>query len=429
MSLYESALSRLDEIATFIELEDEILTRLKAFHAFHEFNIPLRLDNGQILVCPAFRGVHDEMRGPGKGGIRFHLNVTADEVRALALWMTLKCALVNIPFSGAKGGITVNPKELSKMELERLSRAYIEYLGDLIGPDSDIPAPDVNTNSMIMGWMMDEYSKMHRKQVPACITGKPISLGGSQGRNTATGRGGFFCFEALAKIDGLEPENTTVAIQGFGNAGQAIAQYLFDAGYKVLAVSDSKGATFCKQGLDIPSVIENKRKGSLVYCDQSVCMIEGKNEKLSHDELLALDVDILIPAALENAIHADNAKNIKARYIIELANGPVTPEADVILDKKDITLIPDILANAGGVVVSYFEWIQNRGGWRWEADEVDEKLYKVMSHAFDRTYQYAKSNAVSFRKAAYAVSIETLEEAYRAHGTEAYFNPNEAAKA
>lgn len=421
MTLYESALSRLDELNELVELKSEIIARLKAFHAFHEFTIPLRLDNGQLRIFPAYRGVHDDTLGPGKGGIRFHQNVDQDEIKALAFWMTLKCSLLKLPYSGAKGGIEVNPKELTKMELERLSRAYITSLGDVIGPNIDIPAPDVNTNQMIMGWMMDEYSKQHRMHLPACITGKPLSLGGSLGRETATGRGGFFCFEALAKKDGLKPEETTIAIQGFGNAGQAIAQFLYEAGYKVVAVSDSKGAIYNEAGLDIPLIIEQKHQGQLVYCEQSVCYIDGKENSLSREELLGLDVDVLIPAALENAIDKSNAKHIQAKYIIELANGPVTPEADVFLDKKGVKLIPDILANAGGVTVSYFEWVQNRTGERWKATRVDEMLREMIGDAFEETYFISQSKDVSLRKAAYAVSLKNLQEAYLAKGTEEYY--------
>ena len=379
-SLYTEALSRLDQASQYITLEPEILTRLKAFHSMSEFNIPLRLDNGQLVVLPAYRGIHNDVKGPGKGGIRFHQDVTADEVRALACWMTLKCALVDIPYSGAKGGIAVDPKKLSRLELERLSRAYIEHIGDRIGPNLDIPAPDVNTNQMIMGWMMDEYSKLHRQFSPACITGKPISLGGSLGRNTATGRGGFFCLQALRQHDDLQPNDMRVAIQGFGNAGQAIAKFMFDEGYQIVAVSDSKGATYCEQGLDIPSIIEQKNRGESIYCQGSVCLIDESSRKMSREDLLTLDVDILIPAALENAIHIDNASNVRAKYIVELANGPITPDADKILDEKNILIIPDILANAGGVVVSYFEWVQNRMGMYWGEQEVDDKLKTIYSN-------------------------------------------------
>lgn len=419
--LYKEVLQRLDEASQYIELDSETLTRLKAFHSMSEFHIPLRLDNGELVVLPAYRGIHTDVKGPGKGGIRFHQDVDADEVRALASWMTLKCALVDIPFSGAKGGVAVNPKQLSRLEIERLSRAYIRHLADRMGPKLDIPAPDVNTNQMIMGWMMDEYSKLHQSHSPDCITGKPISLGGSLGRNTATGRGGFFCLNALNQSEGLKPEKTRVAIQGFGNAGQAIARFMFDLGYQVVAVSDSKGATYCESGLDIPAIIEQKNAGGRIYCDNSVCKIDQQAHQLTHEELLALDVDILVPAALENAIHQGNADSIKAKYIIELANGPITKDADEVLDSKNILVIPDILANAGGVIVSYFEWVQNRQGYHWTEAEVDSRLQTTIVRAFDKTFAFAKNHAISIRKAAYAVAMSHLQEVYIAKGTQRYF--------
>ena len=363
-SLFSEAHQRLEEALRYVTLTDDAIERLKLPKASLKVSIPVRMDNGDLRIFPGYRVRYDDTRGPTKGGIRFHPSVSVDEVQTLAFWMTFKCAVLNLPFGGAKGGITVNPKELSKFELERLSRGYIDAIADFIGPDIDIPAPDVYTNQMIMGWMMDEYSLIKRKIVPAVITGKPLTMGGSLGRQTATAMGAFFVMENVMPKLNRSAESTTVAIQGFGNAGSILAELLFQAGYKVVAISDSKGAIYSPNGLHIPSVKEFKestRGLKAVYCEDSVCNIV-EHETLTNEELLTLDVDVLIPAALENQITSANADGVKAKFIFEVANGPISPAADKILEEKKILVFPDILTNAGGVTVSYFEWAQNRTG-------------------------------------------------------------------
>lgn len=422
--IFASALNRLDEAFAHADLDDEALERLKHPKAILEVSIPVRMDDGSLRVFTGYRVRHDDTRGPTKGGIRYHPSVDIGEVKALAFWMTCKCAVVGIPYGGAKGGIIVNPKELSRLELERLSRGFIEQIADFIGPETDIPAPDVYTNSMIMGWMMDEYSNIQRKHCPAVITGKPVPLGGSLGREDATGRGAYYCIKELEKRKNWKPEEIRVAIQGFGNAGQHVARLLHTDGYRIVAVSDSKGGIFKEEGFDIPSLIYTKnqsRELKSVYCNGSVCeAIES--EKISNDELLELDVDILIPAAMENQITQANASNIRARVIVEVANGPISPAADKILEPNPVLIIPDILANAGGVTVSYFEWVQNRIGEYWEEDEIHTRLRKIMVKAFHNTYDLMLNKGVSMRTAAYINALNRLNEAIRALGTQRFFN-------
>jgi glutamate dehydrogenase (NADP+) len=334
--------------------------------------------------------------------------------------MTFKCAALNLPLGGAKGGITVNPKELSKFELERLSRGYIDAIADFLGPDVDIPAPDVYTNAMIMGWMMDQYSVIARRLSPAVITGKPLSLGGSQGRDSATGTGAFYVIEAIMARLGRQPQQTTVAVQGFGNAGSVIARLLFDAGYRVVAVSDSQGGVFAAKGLDIPSIQSFKaasRSLKAVYCEGSVCNILENHLPLTNSDLLNLDVDILIPAALENQITEDNAHTVQARYIFEVANGPVTSTADQMLEARGIQVFPDILVNAGGVTVSYFEWVQNRSGLYWSLPEVNDRLKTMMVHETDQIWAIAQQHQISPRTAAYVHALSRLGDALNAKGT------------
>jgi glutamate dehydrogenase (NADP+) len=337
--------------------------------------------------------------------------------------MTFKCALLNLPFGGAKGGITLNPKALSKAELERLSRGYIEAIADFIGPDIDILAPDVYTNEMIMGWMMDQYSIIQRKISPGVVTGKPITMGGSLGRNTATGTGAFYLLQAMLPKFGQYPHNTTLAVQGFGNAGIVVAELLDQAGYKVVAVSDSQGGVYNEQGLNLSDIIQHKRKHrSLagIYCDESVCTL-GDNLQISNEDLLALPVDVLIPAALENQITGANAEQIQARYIFEVANGPTTSEADAILERKGIPVFPDILVNAGGVTVSYFEWVQNRSGLYWSVAEINERLQTRLVAEAESVWQIAQELGVALRTAAYIQALHRLGEALDAKGTRDYY--------
>jgi glutamate dehydrogenase (NADP+) len=337
--------------------------------------------------------------------------------------MTFKCAILNLPFGGGKGGITVNPKVLSKMELERLSRGYINAIADSIGPDLDILAPDVYTNPMIMGWMMDQYNVIDRKISRAVVTGKPIAMGGSAGRDTATGVGAFMVIDTIAPQLGLVPAQTTVAIQGFGNAGSILALELAKAGYQIVAISDSQGGIYAPQGLDIPSVLQHKestRQLESVYCEGSVCTI-GEHRKISNAELLTLDVDILIPAALENQITATNAHNIKAKYIFEVANGPVTSEADTILALQGTLVFPDILVNAGGVTVSYFEWVQNRSGLYWSEAEVFSRLQERMVTATELLWRESQERGISLRIAGYVVALIRIGEVIAAKGTRDYY--------
>ncbi len=423
VSLFDDALRRLDKAATHATIDAESLARLRSPKAFIEVSIPVRMDDGTLRVFTGYRSRHDDSRGPAKGGIRFHPSVSPGEVKALAFWMTCKCACVGIPFGGGKGGVIVNPQELSRLELERLSRGYIRQVADFIGPDTDVPAPDVYTNATIMGWMMDEYSKIHRRRTPAVITGKPIALGGSLGRGDATGRGAYYCIKELEKKRGWNPTEVSVAIQGFGNAGQHVARLLHADGYKVVAASDSRGGIYSPDGFDIPSLIQMKldsRRLEAVYCHGTVCeTIDAK--KITNEELLELDVDLLLPAALENQITKDNVDNIKAPIIVELANGPTTSEADEVLSKRGTMVVPDILANAGGVTVSYFEWVQNRAGYYWTVEEVHQKLRPIMVSAFNAIYAVMEDKKVDMRTAAYVVALERIGEAIAAQGTADFF--------
>ncbi|MDY7013610.1 MAG: Glu/Leu/Phe/Val dehydrogenase, partial [Cyanobacteriota bacterium] len=337
-SLFSDARKRLDRALKYVSMSDDALGRLKYPKASLSVSIPVRMDNGSLRVFQGYRVRYDDTRGPGKGGVRYHPNVSMDEVQSLAFWMTFKCALLNLPFGGAKGGITLNPKELSRQELERLSRGYIDAIADFIGPDIDILAPDVYTNATIMGWMMDRYSIIKRKVSPAVVTGKPVVMGGSQGRDTATAMGAFYAINTiLPKLERI-PEKTTVAIQGFGKVGAILADTLAKGGYKVVAVSDSQGGLYAEQGLDIPSIRQYKSDRQMmkaVYCQDTVCNIV-EHQTISNSELLALDVDILIPAALENQITEANAADVKAKYIFEVANGPINSAGDRILEDKGI---------------------------------------------------------------------------------------------
>jgi len=426
--IFVDATRRLDKAFQFAEIDEEAVLKLKFPRAIMEVSIPVRMDNGSLKVFTGYRVQHDNTRGPTKGGIRYHPDVSLPEVKALAFWMTFKCAVANLPFGGGKGGVIVNPKELSPLELERLSRGLIDHLADFIGPETDVPAPDVYTNEMIMGWMMDEYSKIHRRRCPAVITGKPIPLGGSQGRSEATGRGAYYCIKQLEAKRDWKPEKTAVAVQGFGNAGQAVARLLQADGYRIVAVSDSKGGIYRREGFDIPSLIHIKnesRELQAVYCEESVCeMVDA--DKVTNEELLELDVDVLIPAALENQITKSNAKKIKAGVIVEVANGPTTSEADEILNADpDKLVLPDILANAGGVTVSYFEWVQNRMGHYWSEEEVNHRLHQIMSDQFNVVFNAMERHETDMRTAAYTVALNRLSQAISSLGTQSYFSRDE----
>jgi glutamate dehydrogenase (NADP+) len=423
LSLLSDASKRLEKAIKYVSISEDATERLKYPKASLSVSIPVRMDNGSLRIFQGYRVRYDDTRGPGKGGVRYHPNVNMDEVQSLAFWMTFKCALLNLPFGGAKGGITLNPKELSKQELERLSRGYIEAIADFIGPDIDILAPDVYTNEMMMGWMMDQYSIIQRKISPGVVTGKPITMGGSQGRNTATGMGAFFILEAMLRKFDLDPSNTTIAVQGLGNAGMVIAELLYNSGYKIVAVSDSQGGIYNEKGLDLPKIIQHKRENRVIagiYCQDTVCDLEN-NQSITNEQLLALAVDVLVPAALENQITEANADNIKAKYIFEVANGPITSAADAILDSKGIYVFPDILVNAGGVTVSYFEWVQNRSGLYWSLTEVNEHLKKKMVIEAEEVWKTAEEFAVPLRTAAYIHALNRLGEALDAKGTRDYY--------
>lgn len=417
-SLLSDASQRLDKALRYVTVSQDTAERLKYPKASLNVSIPVRMDDGSLQIFQGYRVRYDDTRGPTKGGVRFHPNVSMDEVQSLAFWMTFKCALLNLPFGGGKGGITLDPKTLSSGELERLSRGYVNAIADFIGPDVDILAPDVYTNSTIMGWMMGQYSTIRRQTTPGVVTGKPVVMGGSLGRETATAMGAFFVVRTVLSKLGRSPSDTTVAVQGFGNAGAVIAELLYKAGYKVVAVSDSKGAIYAKKGLDIPSIRqfkESSRMMKAVYCQETVCHVV-EHELLTNDELLTLDIDVLVPAALENQITSENADQIKARYIFEVANGPTTPEADSILEAKGIQVFPDILVNAGGVTVSYFEWVQNRSGYYWPLEKVNCRLEERMIAETERVWAIAYDMSIPFRAAAYIHALNRLEEAFEAKG-------------
>ncbi|MBD2078744.1 Glu/Leu/Phe/Val dehydrogenase [Leptolyngbya sp. FACHB-17] len=422
-SLLSDASLRLQQALKYTALSEDAIESLKSAKASLSVSIPVRMDDGSLKVFQGYRVRYDDSRGAGKGGVRYHPNVTLDEVQSLAFWMTFKCAVLNLPFGGAKGGITVNPKALSRLELERLSRGYIDAIADFIGPDVDILAPDVYTNAMVMGWMMDQYSIIRRQNTLGVVTGKPIAMGGSLGRDTATAMGALFVIEAMLPKFDRKPQDTTIAVQGFGNAGATIAELLYRAGYKVVAVSDSKGAIYSEAGLDIPSIRQHKnetRALQAVYCEGSVCTVT-EHDRITNKELLELDVDVLLPAALENQITEANANNIKAKLIFELANGPITSAADAILEQRGIYVFPDILVNAGGVTVSYFEWVQNRNGLYWTLGEVNQTLQRKMVEETERIWSIAQELSIPVRTAAYVHALRRLGEALDAKGTRNYY--------
>lgn len=414
--LLKGALSRLDEAATHVAVDREVLEKLKYAKETLSARLSIRMDDGSCRSFPAWRCRYDDTRGPTKGGIRFHPASDMDEVTTLAFWMTFKCAVMNLPFGGGKGAVRVDPHDLSRSELERLSRAYVHAFATMIGPDRDIPAPDVYTNSMVMGWMADEYGSIVGQPSPAVITGKPLPLGGSVGREDATARGGFYLIKHLEADLGLDLSARRVVVQGFGNAGVHIARLLHADGYRIVGLSDSRGAIVCEDGLDPALVEEAKaRTGSVTgFAGAAVRRVDAAT-------LLTHPCDLLVPAALEDTIHAGNAAAIQAPVLLELANGPVTPEADEILNGKGITVLPDILANAGGVTVSYFEWVQNRQGYYWTLDQVHDRLRKIVETEGRRIWDIHRERAIPARTAAYVHALERLSAAIAAHGTQPFF--------
>jgi glutamate dehydrogenase/leucine dehydrogenase len=382
---------------------------LKTPNRVIEVSIPIMMDNGELKVFTGFRVQHNNIRGPYKGGLRYHPKVDLDEVSALAFWMTIKCAVADIPYGGAKGGIAVDPKKLSQGELERLTRAYVRAMADFVGPDKDIPAPDVYTTPQVMAWFMDEYSKIKGRNIPAVITGKPIEIGGSLGRDIATAQGGMYVFEHLLKELKLSKKKITIAIQGFGNAGMNFAVLAEKHGYKVAAVSDSQGGIFNPKGLDIKKVVAHKEKTGTV-----LNFPDAKN--ITNEKLLELPVFVLAPAALERVITEKNTNKIKAKIILELANGPVTLEAGEKLFKKGIIIVPDVLANSGGVIVSYFEWVQNIRHFYWDLEKVNDRLKHQINKAFQAVWKITSENKINMRSAAYIVAITKLSRALKIRG-------------
>ena len=410
-SLFEMAQAQFDEAAALLHLEPDIHAVLREPQRELHVSIPVKMDDGQTRVFKGFRVQHSNARGPFKGGIRFHPDETVDVVRALAMWMTWKCAVVDIPLGGGKGGVICNPKEMSSGELERLSRGYIDAIWEFIGPDRDIPAPDVYTNPQIMGWMMDEYSKLSgHRFIPGVITGKPMAIGGSFGRDDATARGGVCTITEAAKHLGIDLSTATVAIQGYGNAGSYAAILMHELlGAKIVAVSDSTGGIYNKQGLNPRQVLQHKTDtGSVTDFPQA--------ENIDNGDLLELGVDVLCPAGLETVITGENAPGIKAKIVAELANGPTTPEADNVLHHNGVFVIPDFLCNAGGVTVSYFEWVQSLYRYYWDEEDINQRLGQIMEKAFQSALAESLQRKVDMRSAAYIIAVDRVVEAMRARG-------------
>jgi len=399
---FQNGMAQLDKVTKIKDFSKEFIARLRQPDRDIRISIPVKMDDGSMKIFEGYRVEYNNTLGPYKGGIRYHKDTEINEVKALAFWMTLKCAVAGIPMGGGKGGITVDPKELSKTELEKLSRGWVQKLADILGPKKDVPAPDVNTTPEIMAWMANEYAKITEEKTGATFTGKPLDKGGSAGRGSATGLGGFYVFNSLRKQIGLS-EKCKIVVQGFGNVGVNVAQSFIENGHKVIAISDSKGGIYNADGLDIEKLGEYKKKNG------SLSGFAG-SKNLTNKELLETECDLLIPAAFENVITEANAEKIKAKAILELANGPITPEADEILFKKGIPVIPDILANSGGVTVSYFEWDQNLREEHWSEKEVFEKLLPMMNDATQKTFKNAKEYSTDLIRGAFILALERISE-------------------
>ncbi|WML25187.1 Glu/Leu/Phe/Val dehydrogenase [Neobacillus sp. OS1-33] len=398
----------LKEAVNILNYPTQVFEFLKKPMRFLEVSIPVRMDNGQTEIFQGYRAQHNDASGPTKGGIRFHPDVTADEVKALAGWMSLKCGITDLPYGGAKGGIICDPRNMSLDELEKLSRGYVRAVSQLVGPTKDIPAPDMYTNSQIMAWMLDEYDHIREFDSPSFITGKPIALGGSKGRETATSKGVLYTLQMVCELRKMELKDTRVIIQGFGNVGSYLAQYLDEMGAKVIGIGDMLGGLYDETGLDIPYLLENR---------DSFGIISNRfNSSISNQDLLEKECDVLIPAAISGVINKYNASKLNCNIIIEAANGPTTKEALKILDEREILVVPDILANSGGVIVSYFEWCQNNQGYYWTEEIVDERLKEKMTASFLKVYQTSKRYGVNMKIAAYIEGIQKLAEASRLRG-------------
>lgn len=406
---FESMMERFDVAAEMLELERGVYEYLKTPVKQIIVSIPIQMDNGEIEVFEGYRVIHNDALGPSKGGIRYAPDITIDEIKALAAWMTWKCSIANIPFGGAKGGVKCDPSKMTPVELEKMTRRFTANMLDVFGPDKDIPAPDMNTNEQIMAWIMDTYSMHVRRTENAVVTGKPLIIGGSLGRREATGRGVMVStFAAMAKV-GLNPKQTTCAVQGFGNVGSVSAKLLSEQGLKIVAVSDVGSGYFNKRGIDVNKAIEWVQKNR---------SLEGSEigDPISNEDLLELEVDVLVPAAKEDQITAHNASKIKAKVIVEGANGPTVAKADPILDDKGIMVVPDILANSGGVTVSYFEWVQDRQGFFWTLDRVNRRLERMMHDAFNNVFQTAEKYKVSMRLGAYILAIDKVAKTLKIRG-------------
>lgn len=408
---YDNVLKVVDNAASILGYTEDQYGTLKYPERELKVSMPVVMDNGTVRVFEGFRVQHSTVRGPAKGGVRFHPGVNHDEVKALAAWMTFKCAVVNIPYGGGKGGIICNPGEMSERELHDLTAKYTAQIAPMIGPEQDVPAPDVGTNARVMAWMMDQYSMLKGHSVLSCVTGKPIGLGGILGRSEATGRGVMFTVNNLLAKEGVPIKDTTVVVQGMGNVGSVTAKLLHEEGMKVIAVSDVSGGVYCKDGLNIPEIMEfvGARKLLKDYDAAGVSHI-------SNAELLELETTVLVPAALENQINADNADRIHAKYVVEAANGPTTLEGDEILKKRGIILVPDILANAGGVVVSYFEWVQNIQELCWTEERVNEELKNIMDTAFEAVWNISKEKDETLRTGAYLIAVKRVVDAKLGRG-------------
>lgn len=398
----------LREACELLRYSESVYELMKEPLRFFTVRIPVRMDNGTTKVFTGYRAQHNDAVGPTKGGIRFHPEVTADEVKALAGWMSLKCGIADLPYGGGKGGVICDPRQMSTSELERLSRGYVRAVSQIVGPTKDIPAPDVFTNPQIMAWMMDEYSEIREFESPGFITGKPLVLGGSVGRETATSKGLYHIFRLISRLKGIPMQEAQVIIQGFGNVGSYLAHFLHAQGAKIVGIGDANGAIYDEQGLDVPHLMERRDSfGAVTHLFPNT---------ISNRELLEKPCDILIPAALGGVITKDNAARLQCKIVIEAANGPTTSEAEGILQERDITVVPDILANSGGVIVSYFEWVQNNQGFYWDEEKVDKLLQEKMEASFRKAYDTSISYKVNMRKAVYLVSVKRLAEAARVRG-------------
>ncbi|MBD8007334.1 Glu/Leu/Phe/Val dehydrogenase [Bacillus sp. Sa1BUA2] len=408
LNLFTSTQEVIKESLNKLGFGEEMYELLKEPIRMLTVRIPVKMDDGSVKVFTGFRAQHNDSVGPTKGGVRYHPEVTEEEVKAMSLWMTIKCGIVNLPYGGGKGGIICDPRTMSMGEIERLSREYVRAISQVVGPTKDIPAPDVYTNSQIMAWMMDEYSRLRENDSPGFITGKPIVLGGSQGREKATAQGVTICIEEAAKKRGIDLKDARIVIQGFGNAGSFLSKFLYDAGAKIVGISDAYGALHDPDGLDIDYLLDRRDSFGTV-----TTLFENT---ISNKELFELDCDIIVPAAVANQITGENAPNIKASIVVEAANGPTTEEATKILTERGILLVPDVLASAGGVTVSYFEWVQNNQGYYWTEEEVNERLREKLVESFNNVYNLSQSRRVNMRLAAYMLGLRNVAEASRFRG-------------